>query len=74
MKLAGVQFGCAPAIPSQARRGCFREIIPGMSFDVPADEPAGAHVAQPYEVQRDVLRSRCEQLLAPAPFEIAASA
>jgi len=36
--------------------------------------PAGAHVAQLDEVQREVLRSRCEQLLPPAPFEIAASA
>jgi SAM-dependent methyltransferase len=36
--------------------------------------PAGAHVAALDEVQRDLLRSRCEQLLPPAPFEIAASA
>jgi SAM-dependent methyltransferase len=36
--------------------------------------PAGAHVAQLDGVQRDLLRSRCEQLLPPAPFEIAASA
>ena len=36
--------------------------------------PAGAHVAQLGEVQREVLRSRCEHLLPPAPFEITASA
>jgi SAM-dependent methyltransferase len=36
--------------------------------------PAGAHVARLDEVQRDVLRSRCQQLLPLAPFEIAASA
>jgi len=36
--------------------------------------PAGAHVARLDQVQRDLLRSRCEQLLPPAPFEIAASA
>jgi hypothetical protein len=36
--------------------------------------PAGAHVAELDEAQREVLRSRCEQLLPPAPFEIAASA
>jgi SAM-dependent methyltransferase len=36
--------------------------------------PAGAHVARLDEVQREALRSRCEELLPPAPFEIAASA
>jgi SAM-dependent methyltransferase len=36
--------------------------------------PAGAYVAQLDEAQRDRLRGRCAQLLAPAPFEIAASA
>jgi hypothetical protein len=36
--------------------------------------PAGAHVARLDGVQHDLLRSRCEQLLPPAPFEIAASA
>ncbi|MDQ2880873.1 MAG: methyltransferase domain-containing protein [Actinomycetota bacterium] len=36
--------------------------------------PAGAHVAQLDERQRDHLRNRCEQLLPPAPFEIHASA
>ena len=36
--------------------------------------PAGAHVAQLDEAQRDGLRGRCAQLLTPSPFEIAASA
>jgi SAM-dependent methyltransferase len=36
--------------------------------------PAGAHVVQLDEVQRGDLRSRCERLLPPAPFEVAASA
>jgi SAM-dependent methyltransferase len=36
--------------------------------------PAGAHVAQLDQAQRDVLRGRCAQLLPPAPFEVAASA
>jgi SAM-dependent methyltransferase len=36
--------------------------------------PAGAYVVQLDEVQRGDLRSRCETLLPPAPFEIAASA
>ena len=36
--------------------------------------PAGAHVAQLDQGRREVLRSRCQQLLPPAPFEIAASA
>jgi SAM-dependent methyltransferase len=36
--------------------------------------PAGAHVAQLDELQRDHLRTRCEQLLPPAPFEIHAAA
>jgi SAM-dependent methyltransferase len=36
--------------------------------------PAGAHVAQLDEAQRHALRARCESLLPPAPFELAASA
>ncbi|HEY5247413.1 MAG TPA: class I SAM-dependent methyltransferase [Dermatophilaceae bacterium] len=36
--------------------------------------PAGAHVAQLDDAQRETLRSRCEQLMPPAPFEIPASA
>jgi len=36
--------------------------------------PAGAHVARLNEAQREVLRSRCQQLFPTAPFEIAASA
>jgi SAM-dependent methyltransferase len=36
--------------------------------------PAGAHVERLEDGQRDSLRSRCEHLLPPAPFEIAASA
>lgn len=36
--------------------------------------PAGAYVAQLDDAGRDVLRSRCELLLPPAPFEISASA
>jgi len=36
--------------------------------------PAGAHVVQLDDGQRDALRTRCAQLLPPAPFEIAASA
>lgn len=36
--------------------------------------PAGAHVGQLDGVQRDSLRTRCQQLLPQAPFEIAASA
>jgi SAM-dependent methyltransferase len=36
--------------------------------------PAGAHVAQLDEGQRDVLAARCTQLLPPAPFTVAASA
>ncbi|MGH3765596.1 MAG: class I SAM-dependent methyltransferase [Pseudonocardiaceae bacterium] len=36
--------------------------------------PAGAYVAQLDEQHRDDLRARCEQLLAPAPFEIHALA
>jgi SAM-dependent methyltransferase len=36
--------------------------------------PAGAHVGRLDDGQRDSLRTRCEQLLPPAPFEIAASA
>jgi SAM-dependent methyltransferase len=36
--------------------------------------PAGAHVAHLDEAQREVLRARCESLLPPAPFEVAASA
>ena len=36
--------------------------------------PAGAYVTQLDERRRDVLRTRCSQLLPPAPFEVAASA
>lgn len=36
--------------------------------------PAGAYVTQLDERRRDVLRTRCSQLLSPAPFEVAASA
>jgi SAM-dependent methyltransferase len=36
--------------------------------------PAGAHVTQLDEEGRDVLRTRCSQLLPSAPFEVAASA
>ena len=36
--------------------------------------PAGAHVAQLDQGRREDLRSRCLELLPPAPFEIAASA
>jgi len=36
--------------------------------------PAGAYVTQLDEARRDVLRTRCAQLLPPAPFEVAASA
>ena len=36
--------------------------------------PAGAYVAQLDQGRREVLRSRCQQLLPPAPFEIAATA
>jgi SAM-dependent methyltransferase len=36
--------------------------------------PAGAYVTQLDEQARDVLRTRCAQLLTPAPFEVAASA
>ena len=36
--------------------------------------PAGAHVALLDDAQREALRSRCEQLMPPAPFEIPASA
>ncbi len=36
--------------------------------------PAGAYVVQLDDRQRDSLRTRCQQSLPPAPFEIAASA
>jgi SAM-dependent methyltransferase len=36
--------------------------------------PAGAHVARLDEEAREGLRARCESLLPPAPFEVAASA
>ena len=36
--------------------------------------PAGDYVTQLDERGREVLRNRCEQLLPPAPFEVAASA
>ena len=36
--------------------------------------PAGAYLTQLDEVRRDLLRTRCAQLLPPAPFEVAASA
>ena len=36
--------------------------------------PAGAHVTQLTEAQREDLRARCAQLLPSAPFEVAASA
>lgn len=36
--------------------------------------PAGAYVAQLDDDKREVLRSRCAELLPPAPFEVAASA
>ena len=36
--------------------------------------PAGAYVAALDEARRELLRARCEQLLPPAPFEVAASA
>jgi SAM-dependent methyltransferase len=36
--------------------------------------PAGDHVAGLDDVGRETLRARCEQLLPPAPFEVAASA
>ena len=36
--------------------------------------PAGAYVTQLDDVQRDALRTRCQQLLPPPPFQIGASA
>ena len=36
--------------------------------------PAGAYVSQLDQAQRDALRTRCAQLLPPAPFNISASA
>ena len=36
--------------------------------------PAGAYVSQLDQAQRDALRTRCAQLLPPAPFCISASA
>ena len=36
--------------------------------------PAGAYVAALDEARRELLRARCDQLLPPAPFEVAASA
>lgn len=36
--------------------------------------PAGAHVTQLDEPARDALRTRCAQLLPPAPFDVVASA
>ncbi|MGH8893641.1 MAG: class I SAM-dependent methyltransferase [Actinomycetes bacterium] len=36
--------------------------------------PAGAYVAGLEDAQRDAVRTRCAQLLPPAPFEVAASA
>lgn len=36
--------------------------------------PAGAHVAQLDEARRDALRTRCAELLPPAPFEVSATA
>lgn len=36
--------------------------------------PAGAYVSQLEEARRDLLRTRCAQLLPPAPFDISASA
>jgi len=36
--------------------------------------PAGAYVSQLGQAQREALRSRCAQLLPPAPFRLSASA
>jgi hypothetical protein len=36
--------------------------------------PAGVHAAGLDEVGRAALRARCEELLPPAPFELAAAA
>lgn len=36
--------------------------------------PAGAYLSQLEVAQRDLVRTRCVQLMPPAPFEVAASA
>jgi len=36
--------------------------------------PAGAYLSQLEVTQRDLVRTRCVQLMPPAPFEVAASA